>query len=615
MLSFGISCDKIIIEVKGKMSSSGTIFLSIASLAFISLLMIVYFTKERMATSENKVFTKLLVISFVSLLSELYITLMPIDLTIPLFVFSLKFYLIFVILWLSYFMEYVFIITRNRKDKILIDYKKEYKKTYIIFWIINVCVIIMSMVLPIYFYNSDTIKYSYGPSVNVTFGLAAIYTIIMFVYILKNIKNLKDKGYLPIIFFVIFLTVVAIVQKINPGLLLANTCFALITTLLYNTIENPDIKILKELEYSKNLAEKSKNETINTLNYMQKELHSSLETINLLDEDKKNKNEFKLIKFITEFGEKVSGLIELGKINSSDYKVQIGMYEAYEMLEEIKELINNEQDISKKYTFAFSKDINKVLFGDSEKIKQIILYVSKYIVKKLPRNMIILKVDKLSAGNLCRLKFSFIIQNTNGKHLLPNDDMTDNYMSSNYIKDMDYEIILTLLKMIDGKIEEKDNINDTEIIVSINQKIMREYDVNSQDTRNDNKKVIPFNTQNKEIVLVDNNEDDIKEIIKKITRYNAKIKTCNSMEEVYDYIIENNEYSLILIDDFILNNNENNSIKAIQRMNCSNAPIVVMVTKNKEEKEKKYLKHGLDNYIIKPIDDKQIDIIMKKYLQ
>lgn len=615
MLSFGMPCDKIIIEVKGKMSSSGTIFLSIASLAFISLLMIVYFTKKRIATSENKIFTKLLVISFVSLLSELYITLMPIDLTIPLFVFSLKFYLIFVILWLSYFMEYVFIITRNKKNKILIDYKKEYKKTYIIFWIINICVIIMSMLLPIYFYNSDTIKYSYGPSVNITFCLAAIYTIIMFVYILKNIKNLKDKGYLPIIFFVIFLTVVAIVQKINPGLLLANTCFALITTLLYNTIENPDIKMLKELEYSKNLVEKSKNETISTLNYMQKELHSSLETINLLDEDKQNKNELKLIKFITKFGEKVSGLIELGKINSSDYKVQIGMYETYEMLEEIKELINNEHDISKKYIFDFSENINKVLYGDSGKIKQIILYTSKYIAKKVPHNKVILNVDKLSAGNLCRLKFSFIIQNTNGKRLLPNDDMTDNYMSSNYIKDMDYEIILTLLKMIDGKIEEKDNINDTEIIVSINQKIMREYDVNSQDTRNDNKKVMPFNTQNKEILLVDNNEDNIKEIIKRITRYNVKIKTCNSMEEVYDYIIENNEYSLILIDDFILNNNENNSIKAIQRMNCSNAPIVVMVTKNKEEKEKKYLKHGLDNYIIKPIDDKQIDIIMKKYLQ
>ena len=90
---------------------------------------------------------------------------------------------------------------------------------------------------------------------------------------------------MPIIFFVILLTVVAIIQKINPGLLLANTCFALITTLIYNTIENPDIKMLKESEYFKNLAEKSKNETINTLNNMQKELNSSLETINLLNED------------------------------------------------------------------------------------------------------------------------------------------------------------------------------------------------------------------------------------------------------------------------------------------------------------------------------------------
>lgn len=597
------------------MSSSGTIFLSIASLAFISLLMIVYFTKERIATSENKIFTKLLVVSFVSLLSEIYITLMPIDLTIPLFVFSLKFYLIFVILWLSYFMEYVFIITRNRKDKILIDYKKEYKKTYIIFWIINIFVIIMSMILPIYFYNGDTIKYSYGPSVNVTFGLAAIYTIIMFMYILKNIKNLKNKGYLPIIFFVIFLTVVAIVQKINPGLLLANTCFALITTLLYNTIENPDIKMLKELEYSKNLAEKSKNETINTLNYMQKELHSSLETINLLDEDKKNKNELKLIKFITEFGEKVSGLIELGKINSSDYKVQIGMYETYEMLEEIKELINNKHDISKKYIFDFSESINKVLYGDSEKIKQIILYTSKYIAKKVPHNKVILKVDKLSVGNLCRLKFSFIIQNINKKYLLPNNDINDNYISNNYIKDMDYEIILALLKMIDGKIEEKSDINDTEIIISINQKIMKEYDVKKQDIRDETKRVIPFNAQKKEIVLVDNNDYNIKGIIKRITRYNAKIKTCNSMEEVYNYIIENNKYNLILIDDFILNNNKNNSIKAIQRMNCSNVPIVVMVTKNKDEKEKEYLEQGFDDYIIKPMNDEQIDIIMKKYLQ
>ena len=207
------------------------------------------------------------------------------------------------------------------------------------------------------------------------------------------------------------------------------------------------------------------------------------------------------------------------------------------------------------------------------------------------------------------------VQFYNSKYLLPNNDINDNYISNNYIKDMDYEIILALLKMIDGKIEEKSDINDTEIIISINQKIMKEYDVKKQDIRDETKRVIPFNAQKKEIVLVDNNDYNIKGIIKRITRYNAKIKTCNSMEEVYNYIIENNKYNLILIDDFILNNNKNNSIKAIQRMNCSNVPIVVMVTKNKDEKEKEYLEQGFDDYIIKPMNDEQIDIIMKKYLQ
>ena len=36
---------------------------------------------------------------------------------------------------------------------------------------------------------------------------------------------------------------------------------------------------------------------------------------------------------------------------------------------------------------------------------------------------------------------------------------------------------------------------------------------------------------------------------------------------------------------------------------------------NKDEKEKEYLKQGFDDYIIKPMNDEQIDIIMKKYLQ
>ena len=48
---------------------------------------------------------------------------------------------------------------------------------------------------------------------------------------------------------------------------------------MYFTIENPDIKLMEELEYSKRVAEKSKSETINTLNNIKNELDEPLNQI------------------------------------------------------------------------------------------------------------------------------------------------------------------------------------------------------------------------------------------------------------------------------------------------------------------------------------------------
>ena len=170
------------------MGSSATIFLSIASMLYMIMVAIVYFTKEKVNTSENKIFSKLVLISLASLFSEIYITFIPIDMKIPLFVISLKVYLILCVFWLSYFMEYVFIITRNNENKLLINYKQKYKKTYIRFWIITAFVISAVILLPISFYNENGMKYSYGSSVDVVFGLSALYMVIMFIYIIKNLK-------------------------------------------------------------------------------------------------------------------------------------------------------------------------------------------------------------------------------------------------------------------------------------------------------------------------------------------------------------------------------------------------------------------------------------------
>ena len=139
---------------------SSTIFLSIASLLYIIMLMIVFFTKDKVKTSENKIFTKLLIVSFMSLISELYITLMPKNMDFAPFVVSMKLFLVLCVLWLSYFMEYVFIITRNNEKRAIIDYKQDYKKIYIPFWIITIIIMTIIMILPINFFDKGNIKYS-----------------------------------------------------------------------------------------------------------------------------------------------------------------------------------------------------------------------------------------------------------------------------------------------------------------------------------------------------------------------------------------------------------------------------------------------------------------------
>lgn len=404
------------------MGSSATIFLSIASMLYMIMVAIVYFTKEKVNTSENKIFSKLVLISLASLFSEIYITFIPIDMKIPLFVISLKVYLILCVFWLSYFMEYVFIITRNNENKLLINYKQKYKKTYIRFWIITAFVISAVILLPISFYNENGMKYSYGPSVDVVFGLSALYMVIMFIYIIKNLKNLKNKGYMPIIFFVILLSIVAIVQKLYPNLLLANTCFALITTLMYYTIENPDIKMAKELAFSKKIAEESRDRTLNVLNEISDELKNSFSKLQTFGYKKVNyqdleevSKELKYIKkYNIDFVDRATGLLEIGKIESGSLTLREKEYESSELLEELRKMLfYDKKNKQINVLTEFENKVPSVLYGDKTKVEQLVLSVYDYILNIIDKDDLIIKMDSITVGRFSKIKFHFITQDPN----------------------------------------------------------------------------------------------------------------------------------------------------------------------------------------------------------
>ena len=606
---------------------SGTVFMSLASLFFIIIIMISYFSKERNNNSETKIFTKLLIISFCSLLSELYIVILPKNMDFFPFVFALKLLLIFCLLWITYFMEYVFIITRNNEDKVLIDYKKKYNKLYKTFWIISFFLMFLVVILPINYYDNNNIRYSYGPSVDLIFSLVGIYTFIMSLYIIKNYKNLKNRGYLPIIALVILLMITGLIQSNNPGILLANTCFALITSLMYHTIENPDIKLLKDYFYSKK-------ETLTTINYTNKTLDKVYS--NLKDSiDKLTEFGYKEIKYndINDLNKQIKD-IQKESIKISDnivnvldfYKMNIknnsnnnDKYDTKDMIEELNELFKNEifyKDIN--VYLSVTEKINPILYGDKNKTKDLVLHLFKYIVDIIKNGDIEINVENMNVGRFCRLKFIYTINDNAIENYLIKNNILNNYKFKDNPNNFNYLIINRLLNILEGNIKIEKIDNSYKIILTLEHKNISDNEIYKEEIKNINKKINYIDCSDKRILLIDDNRTKIKELMLILKPYSVNIDIANNKKEMYEKLSSNKSYDLILLDDIIPNfNNEKNillernkSLKEnIKSSSGYNIPVIIMTDK-KEELSEEY-----DYYLEKPIDKVKIDEIINKYLK
>lgn len=615
------------------MGSSGTIFLSIASMFYMIMVAIVYFTKEKVNTSENKIFSKLVIVSLTSLFSEIYITLIPINMEIPLFVISLKVYLILCVFWLSYFMEYVFIVTRNNENKLLINYKKKYKKTYVIFWIITAFVIGAVILLPISFFNQNGMKYSYGPSVDTVFGLSALYMIIMFIYIIKNIKNLKNKGYMPIIFFVILLAIVAIVQKLYPNLLLANTCFALVTTLMYYTIENPDIKIAKELAFSKKIAEESRDRTINALNELSDELQNSFNKLQTFGYKKVNyqdinelSKELKYIKkYNIDFVDKATGLIEIGKIESGSFILKEKEYESNELLEDLRKMFFYDKKNKKINVLTnFENKIPSVLYGDKTKVEQLVLSVYDYVLDIIKKDDLIIKMDSITVGRFSKIKFHFITKDPNLDCYISMKKTYDLEVKnvnelefSDTRENIKYNKILKLASLFGAKLNvNRDEFGTKDLILSVRQRIIDPYVVLEQQEVNKGLKVKYFDASSKKILIVNKNNTRLKEILLLLRPYKSDVDVVDSFKNLKIKISENKTYDMIMIDDTIYDEEKYfDTLNSIEKLGGYDFNSVIFISKSNEDNCEKYLEEGFNDYISKPVNKKNINFIMRKYLK
>lgn len=354
------------------------LYLPVTAFLLSFILLIIYFSKKRVHLMENNVyilmiFAILMDSALVSLLFYNYYT--NYNPALVRLLNRLDYCFLFV--WASSLMLYIFIITYKNKR----NFAKRYKMISIITLVMNVFMTYIIFNSKIVLVVKDSLhQTAQGPAVNISIIFCLFYVFVSLLIVLLNIKRLTVK-HLPVFVIIFTAILIAIMFSLNPYLIIISMGLTIDNFIMYFTIENPDIKLINELELAKVSLEKANNVKSEFLKSMSHEIRTPMNQIigcsgileteeGLSEEGKETLSD--LTGATNSLLDVCTGILNVSQIESGNVELTISEYNPQELLNEVIELnrkrIGN-KDIKLKSNL---KVLPYKFYGDKDKVKQIV---------------------------------------------------------------------------------------------------------------------------------------------------------------------------------------------------------------------------------------------------
>ena len=601
-----------------------TIPITLISVVYMSLLTIVYFSKERITTTENKIYSNMIKLSCFGIIIDAVSSLFVLFNFTGSYLFRVvtKLMFMYYVMWSGLLLSYTVLVSLKYSKSDTVNINRILK---LILCFFGICASLV-VFLPLTYHFSNGVVYPEGLSVQFTYFIGGFLSIgFMIILLIKNYKHITSKKFIPIYTLLLLFMVTVIIQNRNPQIIMTTPVECFITFLMYFTIENPDVQMMEELYRNKKIIEKSSEDTSNFLFRMTQDIKKPIKDIidisndmfevkevsDLMDGTKIINNKAKELDYL------VNDALDVSRMNTNTIKVYDTRYNPLNLFKEIKYQIDDKLDDNVKFEYSISNNLPLYLYGDSIKLKQAIYSVLENSIKNTSSGYISLDINSIIKYDICRLIINISdsgrgmnIEEVNNILSLNLEDLSKIDLSEEK-KIFNLKEIKKLITFLGGNlIVKSDEGKGTEVSITLDQKIV---EVKNKEI---SKKLNLYEQSlysNKRIMVVDDDAKELSKITNYLEKRDAIVNGSLFGRDVIDKISSKHKYDLIILDDETDTASAYEVLKELKKNPKFNIPVVIMIDDNKEFIKLHFLKDGFADVIMKSKLNSELDRILKRF--